>query len=160
FSEVSDDVIAYLYEQRQQDEAKKFAGTLRSGNEVKVNVTEVTAPANAAGRARVLATIKGEAITSADVESSLLPLVFDVQQQVFNLRKDEVELTINDTLLNQEAQKRKITTDALLDAEVKPKPVTDEQVKLFYDQNKERVSGEFEQTKDAIKQYLQQIETR
>lgn len=160
FSEVSDDVIAYLYEQRQQDAAKKFADTLRSASEVKVNVTEVTPATTAADRARILATIKGEAITADDVESSLLPLVFDVQQQVFNLRKDEVELSINDTLLNQEAQKRKSTAQALLEAEVKPKAVTDEQVKLFYDQNKDRVSGEFEQTKAAIRQYLEQIETR
>jgi len=160
FSEVSDEVISYLYEQHQQDAAKKFADTLRTANEVKVNVTAVTPPATATDRARVLATIKGEPITSADVENSLLPLVFDVQQQVFDLRKTELDLSINDTLLNQEAQKRKITIHALLDDEVKPKPVTDEQVKLFYDQNKERVSGEFEQTKDAIKQYLEQIETR
>src|SRR5262249_1355626 len=105
-------------------------------------------------------TIKGEAITAGDVENSLLPLVFDVQQQVFGLRKDELELSINDTLLNQEAQRRKITANALLESEVKPKPVTDEQVKLFYDQNKERVRGELEKTKDAIKQYLEQIEVR
>ena len=160
FTEVVDDIIGYLFEQRQQQEAKKFADTLRAASEVKVNVTEITAPANDAERARVFATIKDEKITSGDVESSLLPLIFDVQEQVYKLRKDELELTINDTLLTQEAQKRKITENALLEAEVKPKPVTDTQVQLFFDQNKERVSGDFAQTKDAIRQYLEQIEVR
>ena len=160
FKEVVDDINAYLFEQKQQEEAKKFADTLRAANEVKVNVTEVTPPANDAERARVIATIKNEKITSGDVEISLLPLVFDVQQQVYKLRKDELDLSINDTLLTQEAAKRKITTNALLDAEVKPKPVTDQQAQLFYDQNKERVSGDFAQTKDAIRQYLEQIEVR
>jgi hypothetical protein len=31
---------------------------------------------------------------------------------------------------------------------------------LFYDQNKERVSGDFAQTKDSIMSYLQQAELR
>ena len=160
FKDVVDDINAYLFEQRQQDEAKKFADTLRAANEVKVNVTEITPPANNAERARVFATIKGEQITSGDVETSLLPLIFDVQEQVYKLRKDELELSINDTLLTQEAAKRKITTNALLEAEVKPKPVTDQQMQLFYEQNKERVSGDFTQTKDAIRQYLEQMEVR
>ena len=160
FKDVGEDIIAYLSDQRQRDEAKKFADTLRLANEVKVLVTNVTPPATPADRARVLATIKGEPITSADIESSLLPMIFDVQQEVYKLRKEELELSINDTLLTQEAAKRKITTNALLEAEVKPKPITDQQTQTFYDQNKDRVSGDFAQTKDAIKQYLEQIEVR
>jgi protein-disulfide isomerase len=160
FKDVADDIVTYLLDQRQRDEAKKFADSLRAANEVKVLVTEVAPPANQADRARVLATIKGEPITSADIENSLLPMIFDVQEQVYKLRKDELELTINDTLLTQEAQKRNITANALLEAEVKPKPVTDQQTQTFYEQNKERVSGDFAQTKDALKQYLEQIELR
>jgi protein-disulfide isomerase len=160
FKDVVEDIMAYLSEQQQQKEAKKLADSLRATNEVKLLVTEVTPPATATERARVFATIKGEAITSGDVEDSLLPMIFDVQEQVFKLRKDELELSINDTLLAQEAQKRKITIEALLEAEVKPKPVTEQQARAFYDQNKDRVSGEFAETKDAIKQYLEQIELR
>ena len=160
FKDVVEDIISYLFEQAQQQEAKKFADTLRGSNEVKVLVTEATPSRTTADRARVLATIKDEKITAGDVEDSLLPLIFDVQKQVYKIRKDELELSINDALLNQEAQKRQITTNALLDAEVRPKPVTDQQTQAFYDQNKERVSGEYAQTKDAIRQYLEQIEVR
>ena len=160
FSEVVDDIVGYLFEQAQQEEAKKFADSLRAANDVKVLVTAVTPPATPAERSRVFATIKGEKITSGDVEDSLLPLIFEVQQQVYKLRSDELELSINDTLLTQEAQKRQITTNALLDAEVKAKPVTGQQVQTFYDQNKDRVSGDFAQTKDAIRQYLEQAEVR
>lgn len=160
FKDVAEDIMGYLFEQAQQQEAKKFADSLRTANEVKVLVPDATPSRTAADRARVLATIKGEKITAGEVDDSLLPLIFDVQQQVYKLRKDELELSINDTLLTQEAQKRHVTTNALLDAEVKPKPVTDEQAQAFYDQNKERVSGDFAQTKDAIRQYLEQIEVR
>ena len=69
-------------------------------------------------------------------------------------------MSINDTLLVQEAQKRKITTTTLLETEVKPKPVTEEQARTFFEQNKERVSGDFAQAKDAIISYLQQAEMR
>jgi len=160
FTDVADDIINYLLDQREREAAKKFADGLRDANETKVLVTEVTVPKNEAERARVLATVKGEPITSGDIEDSLKALIFDVQEQVYKLRKDELELTINDTLLTQEAGRRKITTNALLDAEVKPQAVTDEQARTFFDENKERISGDFMQTKDAIKGYLGQIEVR
>ena len=160
FTEVADDIIGYLLDQRERDAAKKFADGLREANETKVLVTEVTAPKNEAERARVLATVKGEPITSGDIEDSLKALVFDIQEQVYKLRRDELELTINDTLLTQEAGRRKITTTALLDMEVKPAAVTDAQAQTFFNENKERISGDFTESKDAIKRYLEQIEVR
>ncbi|HET9786368.1 MAG TPA: thioredoxin domain-containing protein, partial [Pyrinomonadaceae bacterium] len=155
FNSVKDDIVRYLLDERQRVEAKKFADGLRAAGKTVINAPQATPQQNA-----VLAVVNGENITSGDVEDSLKALIFDVQEQVYNLRKNELELTINDTLLTQEAQKRKITTNALLDAEVKPKQVTEEQARLFFDQNKERLSGDFAQTKDSIISYLQQAELR
>jgi protein-disulfide isomerase len=160
FKDVADEITAYLLDQRQRLEAKRFADELRQSSETKVLVTEVTPRTNQAERARILATVKSEPITSGEIEDSLKPLIFDVQEKVYKLRKDELDLTINDILLTQEAQRRKITTNALLDAEVKPRPVTDEQARAFYEANKDRVSGEFVPAKDAIRQYLEQLELR
>lgn len=160
FNSVKDDILRYLLNERQRVEAKKFADGLRAAGNTIVKVPEATPPRNTSERAQVLAVVNGENITSGDVEDSLKVLISDVQEQVYNLRKNELDLTINDTLLTQEAQKRKITTNALLDAEVKPKQVTEEQARLFFEQNKERVSGDFAQTKDSIISYLQQIELR
>ena len=160
FNGAREDILRYLLDQRQRFEAKKFADGLRVASETKVHITEVTPPHNESERARVLATVKGETITSGDVEESLKPIIFDVQERVYKLRKDELDLSVNDTLLVQEAQKRKVTTNALLDAEVKPKAVTEAQALAFFEQNKDRVSGDFAQTKDSIIQYLQQIEVR
>lgn len=160
FNSVKDDILRYLLDERQRAEAKKFADGLRSASNTVVKVPQAAPPQNTTERAQVLAVVNGENITSGDVEDSLKALISEVQEKVFNLRKNELDLTINDTLLTQEAQKRKITANALLDAEVKPKPVTEEQARLFYEQNKERVSGDFAQTKDSIISYLQQIEAR
>jgi hypothetical protein len=157
---VKDDIVRYLTEERRRDEAKKFADGLRAASNTVVKVAQVTPPRNESERAQVMATINGENITAGDVEDSLKELISNVQQQVYKLRRDELELNINDTLLEQESQKRKITTNTLLEAEVKPKAVTEEQARTFYEQNKERVSGDFAQTKDAIMSYLQQTELR
>lgn len=160
FNSVKDDILKYLLEERQRLEAKKFADGLRAASNTIVKVPQATPPRNDSERAQVLATIDGVDIKAGDVEDSLKALIFDVQQQVYELRKNELDLTINDTLLTQEAQKRAITTNALLDAEVKPKQVTEEQARAFYEQNKGRISGDFAQTKDSIISYLQQAELR
>ena len=160
FNSVRDDIVKYLLDERQRVEAKKFADGLRAAGNTIIKVPHAVPPRNKAERAQVLATVDGVNITSGDVEDSLMALIFDVQEQVYNLRKNELDITINDTLLTQEAQKRKITTTALLDAEVKPKQVTEEQVRVFYEQNKERISGDFAATKDSIISYLQQTELR
>src|SRR5215213_60802 len=160
FKEATEDILRYLLDQRQRLEAKKFADGLRIASETRVHITELTPPRNKSERSRLLANVNGEAITSADVEDSLKPLIFDVQQKVYKVRKDELQLSINDTLLVQEAEKRKVTTNALLDAEVKPEAVTEEQARAFFEENRDRVSGDFAQTKDSIIRYLEQIEVR
>jgi len=160
FKDARKDILRYLLDQRQRLEAKKFADGLRVASETKVHITDVTPPRNEAERARVLATVNGESITSADVEDSLKAMIFEVQERVYKLRKDELDLSVNDALLVQEAQKRKVTANGLLDAEVKPKSVTEAQALAFFEQNKDRVSGDFAQTKDSIIQYLEQIEVR
>jgi protein-disulfide isomerase len=160
FASAKDDILRYLLDERQRVEAKKFADGLRAGSKTVVNVAEAPLPRNDAERAQVLATVDGVNITAGDVEDSLKPLMFEVAEEIYKVRKSELDLTINDTLLVQEAQKRKITTNGLLEAEVKPKPVTEEQARLFFEQNKERISGDFAQTKDSVISYLQQTELR
>jgi protein-disulfide isomerase len=106
----------------------------------------------------VLATVNDKQITMGNIEDSLRPLIFNVQEQVYALRKQDLELKINDTLLTQEAQKKGITTRALLETEVSAKVprVTDAEAQAFYNENKERISGDFAQTKAQIIQYMQE----
>ena len=160
FDSVKDEIVQYLTEERQRSEASNFADRLRAASNTIIKVPQATPVRNESERAQVLAIINGENITAGDVEDSLQALIFDVQEQVYQLRKNELDLSINDTLLTQEAQKRNITTNGLLDAEVKPKPVTEEQARVFFEQNKDRISGDFVQTKDSIINYLQQTELR
>lgn len=158
FKDAKNSIIEYLRYQRQQDEAQKLAQRLRAEAQVKVIAKPTAPPATKADRARVLATVQNKQITMGDIEDSLQPLIFNIQQEVYALRKQDLELKINDTLLAQEAQKKGVTTRALLESEINAKvpAVTDAQAQAFYDENKDRISGEFAQVKPQIIQYLRE----
>jgi len=162
FKDVKAAIINYLLNQRQSNEAKKLADRLRAASDVKILAADVTPPESEADRARILATVDGKGITSGDVEDALQPLIFSVQEQIYNLRKNELELKINNLLLEQEAQKRKITSRALLETEVtlKIKKVSETDARGFYEQNKDKIGGEYAQLKDQLVQYLQAREQR
>jgi protein-disulfide isomerase len=156
FAELKDQIIGYLKDQRQRDEAKKLAERLRTRADVKVLAAAVTPPANDAERSRVFATVNGKPVTSGDVEDALKPMIFSVQEQVYYLRKTALDVRINDLLLTEEAKKRNITAEALFEAEVVPrvKAVTEESARKFYDENKERVQGTYETLRPQILEYL------
>lgn len=162
FKDARADIINHLREQREREEAKKFADRLRAAAQVKILGQNIVPPQTPPERARVLATVNGASITAGNIEDSLRSLIFDVQEQVYNLRKRVVDLRINDTLLEQEAQKRKITTNALLETEVnaKIKQITEADARAFYEQNKAKMSGDFAQLKEQIVRYLQEREIR
>jgi len=158
FKDEKNNILEFLRYRRQQELAQKLAEQLRTAAGVKIIAKPSAPPANDAERARVLAVVNEKQITMGDIENSLRPLISKVQEQVYSLRKQDLELKVNDTLLTQEAQKKGVTTRALLETEVSAKVprVTDAQAQEFYDQNKERISGEFAQIKAQIVQYMQE----
>lgn len=158
FKDQKNNVIEFLRYQRQQEQAEKLAERLRTTAQVKVLARPTAPPSSNADRARVLAVVNDRQITMGDVENSLRPLIFNVQEKVYALRKQDLELKVNDALLAQEAQKKGVTTRALLDAEVSAKVprVTDAEAQAFYDQNKDRISGDFAQVKVQVIQYIQE----
>ncbi|HEX8179093.1 MAG TPA: thioredoxin domain-containing protein [Pyrinomonadaceae bacterium] len=160
FASVKGDIIGYLRDERQREQARKLSERLRAAANVQMLVPEATPPASAAERARVFASVNGQRITSTDIEDSLAPLIFSVQARVYDLRKQDLDLKINDILLASEAQKQQVTSRALLDREVETKvpAVTEAQAQAFYNENKERINGEFAQVKDQVMQYLKETE--
>jgi len=162
FATVKADIIGYLSEQRQRDSAKKLAERLRAAAALRISNEAVTPGLTPAARARIFATVNGRNITSGDIEDSLKPLIFSVQDSTYNFRKQEVELRINDVLLEQEAKKRAITTTSLLATEVtaKVKPVSEAEALAFFNANKERVNGDFATLKTQIIEYLKEAALR
>ena len=162
FKTVKKDIIARLRSERETLRAAEFANTLRAGAKITVSEQPVTPPANEAELARVFATVNGVNITSRDIERALLPLIFKVQQQVYALRKQDLDLRINDYLLDSEAKRLGTTPQALIDQNVRTKVmiVSEERARAFYTENKSRMNGDFRDLKVQIMQYLTQEEER
>jgi hypothetical protein len=159
FGEVKNQIMEHLRAIRRQELAKAFADRLRTAAGVKVLVESITPPATDADRQRVFAVVNGKQITSDDIEKSLESLIYGVQQEMYDLQRRDLDRKIHNALISQEAQKRQITSRALLD-EVKSKaaPVTEGKAKTFYDTNREKMNGEFAALKDQIIWYLQNAE--
>jgi hypothetical protein len=158
FATAKKEIIDYLRNQRQTEQAKLFADRMRAAAQIKLSGIAVSPPASEADLARVFATVNGKNITSADVEETLKSLVLSVQDQVYALRKSEMDMKINDILVVQEATKKATSTKALLEAEVIAKlpTISEAQAQKFYDENKEGLNGDFATLKAQLIEYLKE----
>jgi protein-disulfide isomerase len=157
FTEVRASIVGYIRDQRLSEETRKLAQRLGAGR-VRVLVEKVTPPENAADRARLLATVNLQRITSGDVEDSLEPVAFSIQEQIYDLRKKQLDTSINNILLEQEANKKGTTPQALFEFEVtaKMRKVTDEEIQKSYEENKARLAQPLYQARGQIVDYLQE----
>jgi hypothetical protein len=160
FKAVKAEIISYLKAERERIAAVKFFQKLREDNDVAVYVASPTAPANATDLERVLATVNGTNITSRDIEQSLLPIIFAVQKKVYAVRKEALDVKINDVLLEQEAKRLNTTPDSVLARALSGRVpiITDQQAKVFYDENKKNINEDFSKVKFQIIQLLTQRE--
>src|ERR1051325_3293037 len=91
FKTVKKDILARMRSEREAVRAAEFANMLRARAKITMSKEPVTPPANEADLSRVFATVNGVNITSLDIERGLLPLIVKVQQQVYTLRKQDLD---------------------------------------------------------------------
>ncbi|MGH9887814.1 MAG: hypothetical protein ACREBE_19940, partial [bacterium] len=86
----------------------------------------------------VLAVVSGQPITRAEVEALAGPRLVEARNQEYNVLRGALDETINRKLLDAEAARRKITVQDLIQQEIESKaaPVTPEEQKKIYDENK------------------------
>lgn len=114
-------------------------------------VPKSTAPANASA---TLATVDGEAITDADIEALVKNDLMKINAEIYEIKKEAVDFILEKKLLEKAAKAKGLTVDNLLKQEVfdKLKPITDDDVKAFYETHKQQFAGkEFDTVKDQIK---------
>jgi len=104
----------------------------------------------------VLAIVNGMKVAIKDVDEPIKDRVQELQNQVIEARKRQLELEINARLLEREAARLGTTTDKLIEREVaqKIKKPTEAEAQAFYTENKSRIHGEFKDLKDQIISYL------
>ena len=162
FKSVKNEIIAGVRNDRELVRAAEFANALRASAQITVSEQPVTPPVSEADLERVFATVNGVNITSRDVEQGLLPLIFRVQQQVYALRKQDLDLKINDMLLDQESKRLGMSPQSLINQNVKLRLpiITDEQARAYYEEHKTTLKGDFRELKIPIMELLFEQEKR
>ena len=106
----------------------------------------------------VVARVGDRAITLEEVDQKAIASNRSVYQELYDARRSAVETLIAEELLTQEAKKRGVSKDELIEQEITPNidTVTDSDVEAFYNQNRNRMGGRsIEQIGEQIKAYLQ-----
>jgi protein-disulfide isomerase len=105
-----------------------------------------------------IAEVNGEAITTKDLESALSVKLAKLEEQIYDLKRQELDSLIAQKLFAQEAAKRKISVSQLLDSEVTAKVplITETEIDAFYQANKARIRGDDPETRQKIRAFLQQ----
>lgn len=148
-------VVDYLKGEREAALSEQFVKRLRISNPV-VNV----APAGGATLppTTVIATVGGRPITAATIEERLKPIVYKLRLNNFQLTKQAVDRTINDTLLLAEANRQNVGAEEIVRKEVSEKiqPPTETEVAKFYSEHKATINAELPAVRNQIAAYLQE----
>jgi protein-disulfide isomerase len=108
--------------------------------------------------AGLLAEVNGEALTAEELDHALGVKLTKLQEQIYALKREQLDAMIAQRLFAQEAAKRSISIPALLDAEVTAKVglVTETEIESFIQENKSRLKGDEAEIRGKIRASLQQ----
>jgi protein-disulfide isomerase len=111
--------------------------------------------------AEPLAQVNGEAIAVEEVERGLGMKLSQLEEQIYNLKREQLDSLIAERLLAQEAARRAVSVVALLEAEVSSKvdPVTEQEVEDFFQKNKALLTGDEAGFREKIRVFLGQQKT-
>jgi protein-disulfide isomerase len=116
-------------------------------------------PAQAEMLAQTLvAEINGEAITVEYLEEALGIRHVQVEEQIYALKRDKLNSLITERLLRQEADKRGISVETLLDVEVTQKApsVTEAKIEAVYLENRSRLPEDDTVGREKVRAALKQ----
>jgi protein-disulfide isomerase len=105
-----------------------------------------------------LAEVNGDTITLKDLEQAAGAKLSQLEEQLYEFKRRELDVLIADRLFAQEAVKRGVSVSALLDTEITAKValVTEQEIDTFYQANKARVRGDIASARQQIRTHLQQ----
>jgi len=115
-----------------------------------------------------IAIVNDTTLTAADIEPTVTELISndpdlylrdfyqDRAKAIGEARQRAVDARVSSMLIASEAAKRKMTTDALLDAEINSKVAnpTDAEVRAVFDQNRGQIGDDFDAARPTIINYL------
>lgn len=110
-----------------------------------------------AADSHILAEVDGEKITAEQVEKAIGVPLTQLQEKIYNLKREKLEAMISEQLLVKEAARRGTSVPGLLDKEVTTRVglVTEEEIEVFYKANKSRLRSDDATVRQQIRSYLQ-----
>ena len=148
-------VAVYLHDALESKLADDLVKRLRQTNPVVLGV-DVNSP-NLSDDA-VLATVGGEALKARLIKERLKPIIYQIQLETYVLAKKQADQMVDNMLLLDEAKRRQIAPEQIIRAEIsdKVRTPTEAEVAKFYEDNKARINGDLNSTRNQIAAYLQQ----
>jgi protein-disulfide isomerase len=106
----------------------------------------------------VVATVQEQAISAEELTAAVRSEMLRLEMERYQIMKQKLDELIAGRLMQLEANKRKVSVQQLEQEEILAKiaPVSPEQVKAFYEANKNRIRQPLEQVESRIEDYLQQ----
>jgi protein-disulfide isomerase len=114
-------------------------------------------PALAADLPEVVATVHDQPISVEELSASMRGQLLQMDMERYEAMKAQLDSLVAERLIALEAAERGMSVEEFERVEVfaKMEPVTPEQVRAFYDGNKERLSRPFEELEGRIMAHLQ-----
>ncbi|MBI3018327.1 MAG: thioredoxin domain-containing protein [Deltaproteobacteria bacterium] len=106
---------------------------------------------------KIAAEVFGRKITEAELHQALSVDLYELQSNIFELKKRKIEEMVGKIVLEKEAARRKMSVNELLEREVQRnvKKVSNKDIDKFYEQQKEHLKGTKEQYEERIRNFLQ-----
>jgi protein-disulfide isomerase len=116
------------------------------------------------GGSEIIARYAGESLTRDEVEGPLATQIYEIEMQIYRLKKQQAENVIHLKLLQKEAEAGGIPLNQFINRVVKPTEVevSDAEVDQYLQKNKDRLrnwSGSPEDLKKQIRVFLQRQKT-
>jgi protein-disulfide isomerase len=111
-----------------------------------------------------IAEVDDRVILASDLEKYAGREISLQRENLYKLEKQKLDEYISAFLLTQEAKKRGVSVETILDQEVNSKilPVGDDEIEVFYKANKTRIAVDLDKGREKIRDYLrnQKIEAQ
>ena len=110
----------------------------------------------ASAESQILAEVGDLVVTEAEVEELMSSQLLKIDQQRYDVMKQGLEKLVADRLIEQEAAKRGVSVDELIEQEVTSKVAepTGAEIDAFYEERKARIRQPKEEVSGQIRDYL------
>jgi len=139
---------------QEQARARALTASLRREHEVVVDREAI----DSSDPHAVVARVGDERILFDQVDAIASVARYRIEQEIHALVSTQLDVLVNDVLLQQEAGRRKITTQSLLSEAVEARIVrpTEASARTFFDENRERFAGDYASVASEIRAHLEQ----